>query len=205
MHPSIERARAWLRAYEAGRDRRPTAELAVPDVEQETDYTCGPSALLAAIQTFYPDSTETEESVVAAAGVTSDGASPEQLVRAARHFGLGAEPREGMTIDDLAALLDQGALVLVGLQAWPADGRRPPEGYAEHWGDAHYVLVTAVAGSRVLFEDPSTVGRAELLRSQLRERWHIGEPGDESHGFGIVLTGPRPPARAAPGATVPMG
>jgi predicted double-glycine peptidase len=173
-------------------------ELPVPDVVQHTGYTCGPSALLA-VCTYFGIPTS-EEELAEFADTTPAGTGPDELAKAARAVGLGAEVREDMSTDDLKAALDDGHPVLVALQAWHPQEGATEHDYGDEWGDGHWVVATAVKGNVALFEDPSVRGRVLLTLNELDERWHDIDSGKERQGIGIVFTSdiheePAPEAR----------
>jgi len=166
-------------------------ELAVPDVAQATDYTCSASALQAVLAYYATD--RTEAALATELGATpADGAPPEAIVRVARAHGLDAEARDGMTFADLAAELAQRHPVIVDLEAW-ADP--PRTSWADDWDDGHYVVLIAIHGDLLVFEDPSLAGaRAVLTTAELDERWHDVDANRRHVHTGIVVHTP-PPAQ----------
>ena len=141
---------------------------------------------------------ETRKDVLAGElGATpEDGAPPEAIVRVAVAHGLRATKRENMTVDDLAAELARGRPVIVEIQAW---SDTPRTSWADDWDDGHYVIVIAVEGDRLVFEDPSVLGsRAVLSRREFEERWHDIDAGYRNMRTGILFGGKQPapaPAR----------
>jgi predicted double-glycine peptidase len=173
-------------------------ELAVPDVRQSTDYTCGASALQAVLAYYGVGAREDQLSREMGA-TPQDGVPPEAIVRVARSHGLTAEMRENMTVDDLAAALLERRPVVVEVQAW-ADG--PRTDWVNDWDDGHYAVVIAIEGDELVFEDPSVLGsRAVLPRHEFEERWHDIDLGRRHVRTGIVFGGKVP---APPGARVRM-
>ena len=167
----------------------PARELAVPDVRQATPYTCSASALQAVLAYY---GVEKREDVLARElGATpEDGAPPEAIVRVAVAHGLTATKRENMTVDDLAAEIAQGHPVIVEIQAW---SDAPRTSWADAWDDGHYVILVAIEGDRLVFEDPSVLGsRSVLSRRELEERWHDIDAGYRNIRTGIVFSGKQP-------------
>ena len=170
-------------------------ELAVPDVRQATPYTCSASALQAVLAYY---GLETREAVLAdELGATPEnGAPPEAIVRVAVAHGLRATKRENMTVDDLGSEIARGRPVIVEIQAWSDP---PRTSWADDWDDGHYVIVIAVEGDRLVFEDPSVLGsRAVLSRREFEERWHDIDAGHRNVRTGILFGGKQPapaPAR----------
>ncbi len=170
----------------------PARELAVPDVRQATDYTCSASALQAVLA-YYGIEKREDELAKELEVDPEEGAPPEAIVRVAIAHGLTAVKRERMTVEDLAAAVAQGRPVIIGIQAWSGT---PRTSWADAWDDGHYVIVIAVEGDRLVFEDPSVLGsRAFLSRRELEERWHDIDAGYRNIRTGIVFGG-KPPVRA---------
>jgi predicted double-glycine peptidase len=167
-------------------------ELAIPDVRQATDYTCSASALQGVLAYY---GVEQREDVLAKElGATpEDGAPPEAIVRVAIAHGLTATKRENMTVEDLAAEIARGNPVIVQIQAW-SDVQRTS--WVDVWDDGHYVIVVAVDGDRLVFEDPSLLGaRGVLSRREFEERWHDIDFGYRNIRAGIIFGGKPPAAR----------
>ena len=176
------------RAQDAG---RPPRLLPVPLVSQAAPWTCGPATLMAAL-IYFGLFDDAESRLDADLGATPElGVAPQRLAAGARAFGLTAEVRTGMTLDDLADEVESGAIVIVALQAWPS---RPNTDLAKSWEDGHYVVVVGLDDSRVYAMDPSVrTGYAYLSRDELLRRWHDYDVRDgrrEAYQrLGIVLRG----------------
>jgi len=164
-------------------------ELAVPDVRQSTDYTCGASALQAVLA-YYGIGVREDHLSSEMAATPRDGVPPEAIVRAARAHGLTADMRENMTVDDLGAALLERRPVIVELQAW-ADP--PRTDWDNDWDDGHYAVVIAIEGDQLIFEDPSVLGsRSVLPRYEFEKRWHDSDSGRRHIRTGIVFGGKAP-------------
>jgi predicted double-glycine peptidase len=146
-----------------------SGELAVPDEEQATDYTCSASALRGVLAYYGIDLDE--PALAAELGATpADGAPPEAIVRVARMHGLDAAAHDDSTRAELDAALAARRPVIVDLQAW-ADP--PRTSWRDDWADGHYVILIAIEGDTLVFEDPSLAGkRAMLTAAELEDRWH---------------------------------
>jgi uncharacterized protein len=171
----------------------PHPELPVPDVRQSTAYTCGAAALQAVLAYYGIDSREDRLSTQMGA-TPSDGIPPEAIVRTARAYGLAAELRENMTVEQLATEVRDGRPVIVELQAW-ADP--PRSDWESDWDDGHYAVVIGIEGNELVFEDPSVLGsRVQLSRPEFEARWHDVDFGQRHVRAGILLRGraPAPPA-----------
>ena len=108
------------------------------------------------------------------------GTPPEAIVRVAGHFGLKAELREGLSLDDLVESLRRGVPLIVDIQAWTvSDIKSPGFRWADDWEDGHYVVLIGVEDGNLVFEDPSLLGtRGYIPRAEFLERWrdYEGEP-----------------------------
>jgi predicted double-glycine peptidase len=128
------------------------------------------------------------------------GTRPENIVRAAREFGLTAELREGLGLEDLEAALRKGTTAIVNIQAW-REGQDKP--WAETWEDGHYVILLGMDAANMYFEDPSLLGtRGVIVRREFLDRWHDyeGEPPLDAQDrkyvhMAIFIRGDRPAPR----------
>ena len=180
----------WLAfALACGRDAAPAGELAVPDVAQATDYTCSASALQGVLA--YYEVTVAEASLATELGATpQDGAPPEAIARVARVYGLDAAVHDGATLAELAVEIAHRRPVIVDLQAW-ADPPRTT--WSEDWDDGHYVVLIAIQGDTLVFEDPSLAGRRAILTAgELDVRWHDADAGRRHVHTAIVFHTPPP-------------
>jgi predicted double-glycine peptidase len=144
--------------------------IPVPLISQASPWTCGPAALMAVL-VYFGVFDDTESRLDAELGATpEDGTHVGDLVAAARRFGLAADARTGLELDDLKSELARGAVVIVALQAWAS---RAVLDWRSHWEDGHYVVVVGVSDDRVYFMDPSVrTGYAYLPRADFVDRWH---------------------------------
>jgi predicted double-glycine peptidase len=198
---------ALLIAAAAGGDvAREPRLLPVPLVSQATPWTCGAAALMAALL-YFGVFDEPESRLDTELGATPEqGVPPQRIAQEARAFGLTADVRAGMTLDELAAEVGRGSLVIVAIQAWPA---RPTTDPAAGWEDGHYVVVVGVDESRVYFMDPSVrTGYAYLSRAELVRRWHdydmVEGRRQAYQRLGIVLRGRQPALRRYPAEPTPI-
>ena len=170
--------------------------LAVPDTRQSTNYSCG-AAALQAVLAYYGKEVREDQLMRQLGSDPEQGSSPGAIVRVARSYGLLADLRQSMQIEDLQQLVRDGFPTIVCAQAW----RESSQPWSEDWDDGHYLVVIGVDKERVYFEDPSLLGsRGQILRAEFLSRWHDVE-GDGTRYLqaGIVLRGkPRPPAALVP-------
>lgn len=168
----------------------------LPDVRQSTGYSCGASALQAILAYWGADARE-DELIGSLRTTPEHGTHPEDIVRVAREFGLQADLREGLVIDDLKAGLSRGITVIVDLQAWRENSDRP---WSENWEDGHYMVLLGIDEHHLYFEDPSLLGsRGFIPVPEFLERWHDYEgeapldPSDRKYvRMAIFIRGEKP-------------
>lgn len=166
-------------------------EVRVPDVEQRTNYTCGPAALqagLLALGVSVP-----EDALAAQAGTTAaGGTSAAGLVEAAEHHGVAAQVRDGMSVDDIADCIDEGCIVLACLQA-----RDREDGDYSHWVVPMAVKVEP-GGVVVECMDPGLDGLHSILPlDEWEDRWTCLDESETIHGLAVILRGGDAPSRVA--------
>lgn len=167
----------------------PPSILPVPDVRQSTTWSCGPSALQAVMMYWGREILESD--LMRMCHTTSDGTSPDDVVRVAREQGFDAQLRDGLTVDDLKASVNAGVPVIVECQAWRdgADLQRP---WKDIWDSGHFMVVIGVDERNVYFEDPSLLGsRGVIPRAEFEERWHDVDDRPHVH-TGIFVQGSKP-------------
>jgi predicted double-glycine peptidase len=176
----------------------PALLAGIPDVRQSTGYSCGAAALQAVLAHW--GTSEREDRLIARLRSTPEnGTHPDDIVRGAREFGLKAELREGLGLDDLEAALKAGVTVIVDLQAWREKDDRP---WTETWEDGHYMVLLGMDAQDLYFEDPSLLGsRGVIPRREFVDRWHDyeGDPPLDSRDrkyvhMAIFIRGDRPAA-----------
>ena len=89
----------------------------------------------------------------------------------ARSFGLAAEARTGLTLDDLASDAARGTVVIVALQAWPTHSVAD---WRSNWEDGHYVVVVGLTDDRVYVMDPSVRTVATVTWRCTANSWRAG-------------------------------
>jgi predicted double-glycine peptidase len=148
----------------------PPPLVPVPLISQSTPWTCGPAAVMAVL-VYFGVFDEAESQLDAELSATpEDGTRVRDIVAVVRRFGLSADARTGLALDDLTRELGRGALVIVALQAW---AKGDVTDWRSHWEDGHYVVVVGVSGDRVYVMDPSVrTGYAYLPRAEFVDRWH---------------------------------
>jgi HK97 family phage portal protein len=142
--------------------------IQLPDLRQDTDYSCGASAMMAVCE-YFGVGPESEDAYREALGTNpAEGTSVPRIVAFATAQGLAVEAHEGMTLADLERHVDQGRPVIVLLQAWGDTG----DSYADDT-NGHYVIVIGYDNQYIYVEDPSLKGsRGRLTRNDFERRWH---------------------------------
>ncbi len=176
----------------AAEPKLPSNYLPVPLIRQATDYSCGAAALLSTL--YYWNAYDGMESSLypLLATTPADGTEPAKLAEGARSFGLDAQVRENLSLEDLHASLKKGETVILDLQAWRTPGSTTP--WSATWEDGHYVVLVGMDKSHLYVMDPSTpASYAFLPRAEFLERWHdyenrTGKRREYIHA-GIVIRG----------------
>jgi predicted double-glycine peptidase len=160
----------------------------VPDTNQLMDFTCGASSLQA-VCLYYGVSEDNERELARVMGIDPRvGAHPDQVVDAARHYGLHVREEQPMTVRSLRNLLDEKKPVLCMIQAW---GERRK--YRDDWQNGHWVVAIGYDSGGIYFEDPViSEARGYLSFPELEERWHdLGRRNRQVSHYGVALWKPR--------------
>lgn len=154
----------------------PQNVLSLSRTIQETDYSCGPASLLSVLRYWnvYPGD---EKGLYALLGTTpQNGTHPKHLEEGAQFFGLAAEMKENLTMEDLNAAVEKDVTVIVDLQAW--SGARK-NNWDYKWDDGHYVVYVGSHHNNAFFMDPSAEGNyAYIPIEEFLRRWHDYESGN---------------------------
>ncbi|MCX5795764.1 MAG: C39 family peptidase [Elusimicrobia bacterium] len=163
-------APAW--AGGAYQPRLPADYLQVPLTAQATNYSCGAAALLGVLRYWRAyDGSETSLYPLLAT-TPEEGTHPARLVAGARHFGLKAEMREGLSWDDLTEALKRRETVILDIEAWPENDPTPDD-WSDNWEDGHYVVLVGMDRDFLYLMDPSThLGYGYIPSAELAGRWH---------------------------------
>jgi hypothetical protein len=149
--------------------------IAIPDVRQSTDFSCGATALQSILAYYGKD--QREDKLMGLLGTNEEtGTTPESIVRVATELGFRASIGENLTLHELRASLGEGVPVIVAFQAWVDD--KPPEfSWSECWDQGHYAVVIGMDAGYVYLEDPSLLGtRGRIPVREFVERWHDVSP-----------------------------
>jgi predicted double-glycine peptidase len=170
--------------------------LPVPTVPQSTDFSCGSACLMAVMRFWLGEELKVERENELWSMLQTDpetGVEPERMAAAARAFGLSAEHRLGMTVEDLRRQLQMGHTVILMVQAWQTE----PVPWAQDWDHAHYVVLVGMDASNAYFMDPAPEAQALKLPqipiplAELPDRWHNpAVDGSPEYGFGLTVYKP---------------
>lgn len=153
-------------------------------LQQSTNYTCGPIALLMALAYFGKDEGETEQTLAAEMGTTPEnGTAPEAIAQAARVRGLNVATRQQMSMEALEAETVQGKLVICPIQAHGTTGEM------QQLQAGHYVVVSRSEEDIIQFLDPSVPGGVAMDKDDFAACWIDQESdGGLYVRYGIILS-----------------
>lgn len=153
--------------------------IAVPDVLQSTDFSCGAAALQSVLAYYGVGRSEAE--LIELLGTNEEtGTTPESMARVAGELGLRASIGENLALNELRVALEEGVPVIVAFQAW-AEDKPPGFSWPECWDEGHYAVVIGMDEDYVYLEDPSLFGsRGRIAVGEFLERWHDDAYSGES-------------------------
>lgn len=178
--------------------------IRAPLVRQPDGYTCGVAALQSVLHYF--GITVRFDALAAALGADPEqGVNFRRMVAYARTCGLNVTYFTEMTPEHLYNAIDDGAPVIVALQAW---GSGLKSAYLDAWDDGHYAVVVGYDQSNIYFMDPSTLGNYTYIPTEeFLTRWHdcYEEAGKviRLNRFGMVFRGVN--VCYSPAQILPMG
>ena len=177
--------------------QREAIKIAVPDVTQTEDYSCG-AAALEAVCKFYGVGKEDDWDYVRALGMDPRvGSHPFQIRRVAKRYGFHVRDKEKMTLKELRSHLQKRHPVLLMIQAWGEEKggkkRRWMESYKDIWSEGHWVVAIGYNRRGIFFEDPSLQAvRGYIPNNELDERWHdVGPHNAHFDHFGMAIWKPK--------------
>lgn len=180
----------------------PKQAIAVPIAAQQTDYSCG-AAVMVSLLEYWKGYRPNEKDLYAVMNMAEESTHPQGLVKGALAFGLSADLRTGMEIDDLTLELKNGSTVILDIQAW-VDTSVPPSRYdwPNEWESGHYVILVAMSAKNAYFMDPyQPNGRYGFIPlAELKSRWRDYEIEDgkrqEYVQLAVVVRGDRQSPRS---------
>lgn len=157
--------------------------LDLPNVRQETDYSCG-AAAVASVCHFFGVGPATEAEYIEALGTSpEDGTNPVQVTSFLSSLGLAVDAKEELTLADLQRFTAEGKPVLVCLQDYGTDPEEEARLLSGHW-----VVVAGVADDlgAVQLQDPSA-GPVEMDGRDFLARWQDQDGELRFTHFGIAV------------------
>lgn len=155
--------------------------LDLPDVRQDTGWSCGAAALQTVAQYFGvgPDDEAKWRELLGTD--PQAGTRPDELERGAAACGLHTQADDGMSIDDLRKLAGAGRPVLCPMQADDPAGE----------SSGHWVVVRGVTDAGdVRLHDPVS-GPTEMAGDEFLDRWHDTDAdGTEYVRYGLAVWDP---------------
>lgn len=143
--------------------------IRVPLVRQPDGYTCGVAALQSVLHYFGVD-VRHDALAVALGADPEQGVNYRRMVAYAQSCGLHVTIFTEMALAQLYHAIDDGAPVIVALQAW---GNSLENAYCDAWDDGHYAVVVGYDQRNVYFMDPSTLGNYTYIPIRaFLTRWH---------------------------------
>lgn len=154
----------------------------LPLIRQGTTYSCGVAAMHSLLRWASYDLDINDEYLMEACGTTPEnGTNYQSIMDYMNDTGLlDASWQDEMTEDDIRAIINDGGVVMLPIQAW--EYSEDEEGnivyfegkdYVDHWSAGHWAIACGYNDSNVLFMDPSTAGTyATMTWEDLEYRWH---------------------------------
>lgn len=168
VSPSNCGAKQWISAPVSA----PRNFIPVPLVRQATNYTCGVAAAMS-VYNYWTGKDAREDRLAARLGATPDaGTAHQRIASFLTEEGLSVQTFKGMTLQELRSCVDEGAPVIVALQAW-ASTTLDHAAWGSNWSDGHYNVAVGLDDRYVFFMDPSTLGSyAYIPIDEFLARWH---------------------------------
>lgn len=163
--------------------------IRVPMARQDTDYTCGVTALQS-ILGYYGLDTRLDVLAAAVKPDPENGTSYLNIANYAKSQGFEVTIRTNMTLDELKGYIDKRLPVLLVIQAWTDSSA----GYAANEDeDGHYVVAIGYDDKNFYFMDPSTLGHYTYIpTAEFVSRWHDYDSHENRYlnQFGMIMTKP---------------
>jgi ABC-type bacteriocin/lantibiotic exporter with double-glycine peptidase domain len=160
------------------------AQVLVPSVVQETDYTCGPASLRAVLKHY--GIRKTEKVLAREMGADPiNGTTPDDIVRVAGQYGLKATKIVRLGKYRLREYLAKGFPVIIAIQAW---AERAKPNYKNTDDNGHYVVATGYDRYGIKIIDPVMPEPTRISYRRLAQRWHDRDgDGERYYQLGIVM------------------
>lgn len=157
--------------------------LDFPEVRQSKNYTCGASALQALLY-YYGFSYREDQLEKLLKSNKNSGTSPIDIVSLCKKLGLNVIEKHNMTIDDIRHYLMNQIPILVSFQAWGLSNQY------DTYENGHYSIIIGIIGDKIIFEDPSIIGKGYIKIKEFMKRWHDYDKYDHQYlQYGIMIVG----------------
>lgn len=179
----------------------PPGTVPVPLHHQQTSYSCGPAAVLAALRYWKKSefARTREAALYGPLRTNKDGTDPQPMTDFLnQQQGLHAEYLTGVGLSDLKRAVDRGEPPIVSIQAW-RDPKRTQD-WTTDWDDGHYLVVIGYDRDNLFFMDPDTIGHyAFIPQGEFMDRWHdiVGPDNVHTDHITIFIRGTTVPFRPA--------
>lgn len=157
----------------------------VPQIRQNTDYTCG-AASVASIMAYYGYDVVESDAAKDLKTTKKDGTHPQNIVDYFNKNGLEAQ-KKTLTPETLRDFLKKDIPVIIELQAWG-----DKNDYSKDFENGHYVVAIGYDENGFYFMDPSQFGYGYLDVDELQSRWHDENKGKIDQNLGIPVSGKKP-------------
>ena len=145
-------------------------KIPLPDVFQETNYSCG-AAALASLFNYYSKGPIDERQIGQLMGMTKSGTDPYQIVSAVKKVKLRYKEYRNMNITKLKRSIYLKRPVMIMLQAW--GNKQKYESCGNNCKDGHWLIAIGYDKENFYFEDPSLYRTVGYIRiNELDSRWH---------------------------------
>lgn len=159
--------------------------LAVPHTHQATNYSCGAAALVSCLHYWCVYEGKERSLYDALETDPQEGTSLQKLAEIGQLFGLRAEVRHGLSVDDLRSALSRNVTAILLLQSNAGDPENP-------CAAGHYVVVLGIDAEHIYVMDPASSNKlpSYMPLAQLEQRWYgCDGPGQTIQRGAVCLRG----------------
>lgn len=158
--------------------------LDFPMMRQPDGNECGHTCLSMVLQYYGISARLDEITAEAPADENKNGLEAQTIVEIAREYGAEAVITRDFEVEDIKASVDKGVPVILGIQAWPANGEDP----TTSWECGHYVVAIGYNAKGIILADPALSNKAILGEDELVLRWRDYEGNEKKEKLAIVVT-----------------
>lgn len=163
----------------------------LPIGRQIFDFDCGAKALQIVFR--YYGINICEDDMIKELGSDKNETSVKNMITMAEKNGSQVVAKCGTSLRTAKRYVDDGYPVIVLLQAW-AERSMTLKDWREDNDDGHYAIPIGYHNNILVFEDPSSIRRTWLRKSEFLARRHDVDPrtGKKYDRFSMVLKGKQP-------------